>query len=100
LEIPVEQALQDMGKAFQQRLDMNDALLARFPAPLTVTPEDIAAVQADLKGTIDTLVVATAKDTAAVDALVAEVLTNVTEGKPQLGGSATVATTLGTRGQP
>jgi fructose-1-phosphate kinase PfkB-like protein len=58
LKVPLGQALQDLGKAFQQRLAMNDAVAAKGP-PLQITPADLASVQAFLKTYADQLAAAT-----------------------------------------
>lgn len=70
LTVPLEQALQDLGKAFQQRLAMHDAVVAKGPL-LQLTPSDIASVHAFLKTHADAL--ATAKD----EAVIVDVLANV-----------------------
>lgn len=70
LKVPLGQALQDLGKAFQQRLAMNDAVGAKGP-PLQLTPGDLAGVQAFLKTYADQLA------TAADDTPIATVLADV-----------------------
>lgn len=80
LQVPVGQALQDLGKAFQQRLAMNDAVAAKTPGPpLAITAGDLASVQAWLKTYADKLATAAASDATGVAAVTADVLGNVPE---------------------
>ena len=90
LAVPVEQAFQDLGKSFQQRLGLNDVLSAKFPSPLKIDPGDIAAVQADLRAYVNRLAAATPKDVIEVDAIVADAHATVTEWKGQLGSATTL----------
>lgn len=84
LKIPVDQALQDLGKALQQRLALNDVLVAKYTQPLKVDPTDIQSIQAALRTTVDALATTSAKDIQAVATVVSDILATTSEGKPQL----------------